>query len=157
MSIEDIEQLTGTTFDHVEVPQGLSPILAERAKRWVMGRYMEGLNVEETCKRYKLSTGTLYNDYHLKSPIFNRYIERLTANLVQNDIEDFKIIKNKVTAEALKPTASIAEKRLYFDTVWWVGDYYNKKMLEKHGITNTDEDVISIEAKRQSLLKRLRE
>jgi|SRR5699024_6411195 len=145
-------------FDKVPVPDGLDSKQQERAIKYVTGTVLEGLTITETLEKYGISSGTMYNEHHLKNPVFENYIQRLTAECVStDDIADFHIIAGKIKQNALKSGATRADYELYLKTYSWLEEYVKQTKMQELGINKGGmADTRTVEEKKAVLLSRLK-
>lgn len=126
--------MAGKIFESVEVPHGLDEKQAEWARNYVKGRTLEGLTIEQTCKKYGMNTGTLYNDKHLKNIVFQRYVNALTAILATDEIGDFQMIANQIKQDALRPNSTHKDRELYLKVFDWLVEYNAEIQKAKYGL-----------------------
>lgn len=148
--------MTFKAFEDVSIPSGLDDSQIEIARQYVHGRNIEGLTITDLCKKYNISSNTLYNDKHLKNPTFNQYVNRLIGTMASDELEDYRIIANKVKQNALKPNATQKEIDTYLKVFDWVGTVIEATEKQKHGITDDNQyQQKSVDELRLSLIDRL--
>lgn len=143
-------------LDSVAIPQGLDDKQSERARIYVKATVLEGLTVKETCDKYGISSGTLYNERHLKNPVFNRYVQALTHECIgRDDFADHQFIANKIKENAMKSSASQKDYDLYIKAWGWMFEYMKHQKLKEMGVS-TDGDHKTPAERKARLLKRLK-
>lgn len=147
-------------FSSVDIPTSLDAKQVERAQKYVTGTVIEGLTVTDTSKKYGISTKILYDDRHLKNPVWNRYVQALTNECVDtDDYADHVYIRNRIKQNAMKPNATKEDFLLYERYFPWMIAYDKAKKMKELGISEDGQmitDTRNLEEKKASLLQRLK-
>ncbi|WP_163583425.1 hypothetical protein [Gracilibacillus saliphilus] len=145
-------------FSKVPVPQGLDDKVSERARLFVEGTVIKGLTVTQFCKEYEISSGTMYNERHLKNPVFNKYVHALTKEVINgDDISDHLYIAEKIKNEAMKPNATKQDYEMYLKAWGFMFDIMKQQKEKEIGFTPEGAtDTRSVEEKKATLISRLK-
>ncbi|PYZ99091.1 hypothetical protein CR205_11190 [Alteribacter lacisalsi] len=148
-------------LNSVDKPERLTERQAVIARKLAMSQMNENHSIEQFCKANGMSTKTLYA-WKDEVPEFEHYLNQLSDAIVPEDERKaFQKIKKKIMAIADKKSPSEKEINLFLDTFSYVAEADKRERARALGIDsgngNTGSDNMSIEDKKNVLLKRLKD
>lgn len=145
-------------MEEIKPPESLSERKIAIAKARVHNELNEGLNQEDFCRKYGLSTATLHK--WMKEVDFTRYIQDLKGEVISSDeLKAYEVVKRHILERVNSANPSEKDINLYLDNFDYVVKYQQQIAMEKLGINKTGEastDNRTVEQKKQTLLSRLK-
>lgn len=143
-------------FDAVPVPHTLTERHIEVTRSYAMNKLTDRLSIVDWCKAESISTKSFYK-WKSEQPNFDKYILQLIDSAGSDDLEEaFARIDRKMIQLSEKETMSVQELKLFQD--WYSGhmEVRKKKVLQASGLEEDGTPKLSIEARRNNLLDRLK-